>query len=279
MSATPLLPTSKLENWKYSPVKLLPENFNTVQKKTSFEVKTGETDKLLSWHDTGTEFSNTKINITIGENATLHHWYLLDEGAASVHVDRVCVRIERNGRYVMNALTMGSKWSRSDIHVSLVGEGASCELIGLDIAGGNAQVDRHLLVEHLAPHTSSKQVFKGIFDGEATSSFFGKIKVHHGADGTSATQVNRNLLLSANATANTRPQLEIDTDEVACTHGATVGQLDENAIFFLRSRGLSVEAARSLLTEAFARDVFDAFVPGAEHDDLERRVFAWLKRE
>jgi Fe-S cluster assembly protein SufD len=173
-------------------------------------------------------------------------------------------------------VNIGSKWSRCDLFLQLLGEGAQCDLIGLDLGNGSSHIDRHLFIEHLAPRTLSSQLFKGIFDDEGSGSFYGKIKVYKGADGTSAKQVNRNLLLSPSATVNTRPQLEIDTDDVACTHGATVGQLDENAVFFLRSRGLSEDAARTLLTEAFAREIIGAFQVGSQRDDLERRVLAWL---
>lgn len=270
------LPTSKLENWKYSPVQLLTETYREETSSSLFSVDDGAHVQLFTRHDEGLPFKSTALEIVIGQNASLHHWHLFDEGSDAVHVERLKVQVSSNARYTFNSLTLGSRWSRSDLVVSLLGEGAKCDLVGLDLAKGSSHIDRHVLIEHLAAATSSSQLFKGIFDDDASGSFFGKIRVKQGADGTSAKQVNRSLLLSSGAIANTRPQLEIDTDDVACTHGATVGQLDENAIFFLRSRGLSQAEARRLLTEAFAREVLNAFKVSDEQADLERLVRAWL---
>lgn len=273
------LPTSKLENWKYSPVRLLPDDFSEVSTTSEFVTKPREKTQLVTRHEGSASFGSTVLNISVAQDSTLQHWYLFDEGTQATHIDKITVTIARGATYTMNALTIASLWSRCDLHIRLEGEGAECHLIGLDLARGNAHVDRHLFIEHLVPHTKSTQLFKGVFDGDASASFFGLIRVYKGADGTSAHQVDRNLLLSPNATVNSRPQLEIDTDDVSCTHGATVGQLDENAIFFLRSRGLSEEVARALLTEGFTHEILEALSPGKERDEFENKVLKWLGRE
>lgn len=266
------------ESFKYSPVALIPEGQDN-KTIAQYLVKESEHAELVTVLEGAMPFSSSKLEISVGANASLHHWLVLNDAEAVIRLEEIEVLVAKGGRYTLNALTLGSKWSRSDFKVRLLGEGAECHLLGLDLADGEAHVDRHLLIEHEVPKTTSTQLFKGIFDDAASASFYGKIKVHHGADGSSAKQTNRNLLLSPNATANTRPQLEIDTDDVACTHGATVGQLDDNVVFFLRSRGLSERAARALLTEAFAREVLNGFKASSHKDALERRVMAWLKKE
>jgi Fe-S cluster assembly protein SufD len=264
------------ESYKYSPVSLLPEIADHNDSKR-VEVGDGEHQELVSFFE-GAQDLKGGLEITIGKNASLHHWLVFKEEESSVHLEELNVLVDANANYTLNAVTLGSKWSRADIHIRLIGQHAECHLLGLDLASGSAHIDRHLLIEHEVPNTKSTQLFKGIFDQSSTASFYGKIKVLHGADGSSASQTNRNLLLSPGATVNTRPQLEIDTDEVSCTHGATVGQLDEDAVFFLRSRGLSEGEARSLLTEAFAREVLTAFKASAQKDDIEKCVLAWLRR-
>jgi Fe-S cluster assembly protein SufD len=267
------------ESWKYSPVALLPEGIAEPKATKYFAVKDGEHTELVTLHDHAVPFESSRLEISVGENASLHHWLVFSDDEAAIRLEEIDVVVAAHGRYTLNALTVASKWSRCDFRVHLAGEGAACELLGLDLAKGKSHVDRHLLVEHEVGRTTSKQLFKGVFDDESSASFYGKVKVNYGADGSSAKQTNRNLLLSGQATVNTRPQLEIDTDEVACTHGATVGQLDADAVFFLRSRGLSEVDARALLTEAFAREVLNGFKAGSHKDDLERRVLSWLKKE
>lgn len=266
----------RLEAWKYSPVQLLPSPLEAA-KVERIEVRGQQ--KLVTVHEGAGPFAHTALEIDLAEGASLEHVHVMSENADAVHIEEVQVNVARGACYTLNALSIGSKLCRSDVVIRLMGEGAECRLVGLDLGSGSSHCDRHLLIEHQATHTKSSQLFKGIFNGEASASFFGKIKVLAGADKSVAEQVNRNLLLSANAQVNTRPQLEIDTDDVACTHGATVGQLDENALFFLRSRGLSLHDARAMLTGAFAREVLSAFGQGAEEANMEARVQRWLLEE
>lgn len=260
------------ESFKYSPVALLPTEL-TSPHITSHTVKSGESSNLITVIESG-GFHNETLEISLAASASLHHWVIFEAPEDAVYLQQIVVNIGENSNYTLNAVTFASKWSRCDFHIRLNGKNAECHLFGLDLAKGHAHVDRHLLIEHVVGDTKSTQLFKGIFDEHATGSFYGKIKVHHGADGSAASQTNRNLLLSAHANVNTRPQLEIDTDEVQCTHGGTVGQLDDNAIFFMRSRGISEKDARAMLTNAFAQEVLGAF---ADQRDIAKRVSAWLR--
>jgi Fe-S cluster assembly protein SufD len=144
---------------------------------------------------------------------------------------------------------------RNNVHVALNGEGAECALNGLYLAGARQHVDNYTEIDHLKPHGTSFELYKGILSGAAHGVFNGKIVVHKDAQKSDARQVNKNLLLSENAVVNTKPQLEIHADDVKCSHGSTIGQLDDDALFYLRSRGLDLEEARSLLSFAFAADV------------------------
>lgn len=265
------------ESYKYSPVKLL-EDISPVETASHHHVAEGKTDELVTIFERGTQ-ERGRLVIEVAPRAHLHHWFIFCESEDSVHLEDIEVRVGANASYTLNALTIGSKWSRSDFRVRLMGENAGCQLFGLDLASGTHHIDRHLLLEHEVPKTTSVQLFKGVFDDNASASFYGKIKVLHGADGSSASQTNRNLLLSGSATVNTRPQLEIDTDDVSCTHGATVGQLDENAVFFLRARGIAEPEARAMLTQAFASEVLARFKDSVHKQEIERRVIAWLRRE
>ena len=153
---------------------------------------------------------------------------------------------------------LGAALARNEIHTELDGEGSFARLMGLSVLTGQQHVDNQLRVDHRAPHGSSHQVFKGILGGASRAVFNGLIHVHKGAQKTDAKQTNRNLLLSDAALVHSNPQLEIFADDVRCTHGSTVGELDESALFYLRSRGLSERAARELLLRGFANEVLDA---------------------
>ncbi len=143
---------------------------------------------------------------------------------------------------------------RNDINADLDGEGGECTMNGLYMVDGERHVDNHLRVEHIKPHCDSREFFKGILDGHGRGVFSGRIFVHEGAQKTDAKQTNMSLLLSPEAQVDSKPQLEIFADDVRCTHGATIGQVDDDAVFYLRSRGITEEAAKSLLVLAFARE-------------------------
>jgi Fe-S cluster assembly protein SufD len=167
---------------------------------------------------------------------------------------------------------MGAAIARTDIDVHLEGEGAEATLNGLSIGGGKQLIDNHTKIEHTMPHCPSHELYKGIWDDESEGVFNGRIHVHQDAQKTDAKQTNQHLILSRNATINTKPELEIYADDVRCTHGATIGQLSEDALFYLQARGIGVDEARSLLTYAFASDILERIKVEALRDSLEERL-------
>jgi Fe-S cluster assembly protein SufD len=167
---------------------------------------------------------------------------------------------------------------RNDIVAVLDGEGAECTLNGLYFADGDSLVDNHTQIEHARPHCPSHELYKGILAGRARAVFNGKIIVRPGAQKTNAKQTNRALLLSDDAQINTKPQLEIFADDVKCTHGAAIGQLDEEAVFYLRARGLTAAEARDMLIHAFAGEILDRVQPESLRARLEAALFARLPR-
>jgi Fe-S cluster assembly protein SufD len=186
------------------------------------------------------------------------------------------VRQEAGSRFASHSLSLGGRLMRFDIQTLLGGELAHCTLNGLYLARNTQHVDHHTTIDHAMPHTTSSEVYKGIMDGEARGVFHGRIHVRPDAQKINAEQTNRNLLLSDDATINTKPQLEIYADDVRCTHGATVGRLDEDALFYLRTRGIALEDARSLLTFAFASNVTQQLPVARLREHMENFVLDWL---
>lgn len=199
--------------------------------------------------------TNAVTEVVAGEGASVEHYGLQQHGAKGFHLGSVHVAQARDSRFVSHNFTGGGRLVRNDIHTKLTGEGAEAELFGLYFASGRQLVDNHTQIEHAVPRTRSVEHYKGVLDGHGRAVFNGKVVVHPGADGTDARQSNDNLILSPGAEADTKPQLEIYADDVKCSHGATIGQLDEAALFYLASRGLAEHSARGLLTFAFAGDV------------------------
>jgi Fe-S cluster assembly protein SufD len=171
---------------------------------------------------------------------------------------------------------LGGALTRRNIHPVLAGEGGECLINGLFMGSERQHMDNYMKVEHASPHCESRQVYKGILDGRSHGVFHGRIIVHKDAQKTDAKQTNMNLLLSEDAQIDTKPQLEIYADDVKCTHGATVGQIDEEAIFYLRSRGLSEASARALLLYAFAGDMLQRMKSEPVRRHLERLVTQWV---
>ena len=190
-----------------------------------------------------------------GPGAALRHYRVTREGAGVLHLGSQHLRLERDASASSLLLSWGGELVRCDVHALLAGEGGDCVLDGLYVLGGRQHFDTHMRVEHLAPHCDSHELYKGVLDDRAHAVFDGRIYVHRGAQKTDAKQTNRNLLLSDRAVANSNPTLEIFADDVKCTHGSTVGQLEPDALFYLRSRGIDREAARGLLTYAFASEL------------------------
>ncbi len=220
----------------------------------------------------GRSFTNAVSEIELGSSAALTHVKLVDEGFESTHIGTTCCRLSRSSRLVSTLVSFGAKLARNEMHVELDGEGAEAVLNGLFRVGGTQHVDNHTVVDHARPHGSSRQLYKGILDGRARGIFDGKVIVRPGAQKTDAHQKNRNLLLSPDASVDSKPQLEIDNNDVRCTHGSATGRLDADAVFYLRSRGLSEEDARRLLTFAFGSEILREIAAPALRQALEERL-------
>lgn len=201
--------------------------------------------------------TNSLAEFSVGENAHLDHYRVQDENREAFHIANLHVREERHSVFRSTCLTLGGGLTRNHVHTHLVGEGVDSTLNGLYLVEDRQHVDNHTLIEHAQPHCQSHEFYKGILADDSTGVFRGQILVHQAAQKTDAYQANRNLLLSDRAEINTKPQLEIYADDVRCSHGATIGQLDEDAIFYLRSRGIGRAAARQVLTRAFAGEVVE----------------------
>ena len=180
---------------------------------------------------------------------------LQQEGDEGNHIGTLEVQLSRQCNFSANSITLAGSLVRNDVHVVLNGEGSECSLNGLYLVDGKQHVDNHTEIEHCMPRAKSQELYKGILSGSARGVFNGKILVHKDAQKSDARQTNKNLVLSENAVINTKPQLEIHADDVKCSHGSTVGQLDRDALFYLRSRGIDSAEAQSLLCYAFASEV------------------------
>ncbi len=225
---------------------------------------------------TGAYFNCGVTELIAGDGAVIDHCKVQRESRDAFHLATFQLYAGRGSAISSHSVSLGGALVRNDVNALLDGEGIDCILNGLYLAEGRQVVDNHMRVEHAKPHCASHELYKGILDGKARSVFNGLIHVHPGAQKTDAKQSNRNLLLSADAIANSNPRLEIFADDVRCTHGSTVGQLDDDAIFYLRSRGIGEDAARSLLTYAFASDVLARIKVEPVRHDLEEVLFARL---
>jgi len=210
------------------------------------------------------------------EGALLDHAKLQRDGLEAFHLSALHVEAGRDSRVVSRTYSLGAAIARHDVQAVLAGEGSEVTLDGLYMVRGRQLADYHMRVDHAKPHTTSHELFKGVLDGRSRGVFNGRIHVHPQAQKTDAKQSSRNLLLSGEAMVNANPQLEIFADDVKCTHGSTVGQLDEEAVFYLRSRGIGPEAARSLLTYAFAADLVERARVDSLRDGLREFLFAWI---
>jgi Fe-S cluster assembly protein SufD len=206
----------------------------------------------------GVYFTNAVTEIVAGDNSVVDHYRLQRESNNAYHIGSMQVVQQRNSSFSSHSLSLGGALVRNDFNVVLDAEGSECVLNGLHVTKGGQHIDNHTTIDHARPHCSSRELYKGILDDHSTAVFNGKIIVRKDAQKTNARQSNRNLLLSDGALVNTTPQLEIFADDVKCTHGATIGQLDGEALFYLRSRGIDESSARTLLTYAFATEILSA---------------------
>ena len=202
-----------------------------------------------------TYFTNTVSEIVLGENAVVEHVKFQNESTKAFHIGSTYVQQSRSSNYTSHVISMGGSLVRNNVFAVLDGEGAESTLNGLYLGTDNQHIDNHTTIDHAKPHCNSHELYKGILNGKSKGVFNGKIKVRKDAQKTDAKQTNKNLVLSDNASVDTKPQLEIFANDVKCTHGATIGQLDEEAIFYLRSRGVDLKKARDMLIYAFANDV------------------------
>jgi Fe-S cluster assembly protein SufD len=202
-------------------------------------------------------WTNAVIEIALGDGARLEHYKVQRESVAGFHIAMTKTDLGRSSSYNATTINLGAQLSRHTIGVNFAQEGAECRVDGLYIVTTGQHTDTHSLIEHRQPHCTSRQLYKGILDGKSRAVFNGKVFVHEGAGGTDAQQTNRNLLLSNEARVDTKPQLEIFADDVKCAHGATVGQLEEEELFYLISRGLHRDLAQNLLTYGFAEEVIE----------------------
>lgn len=226
----------------------------------------------------GVYLASPVTEVVAAPGAVLDHYKVQKDSRRAFHLAAFQVYQERAANVSSHSISIGGAITRNDLGAVLAGEGGECTLNGLYLGTGDQVVDNHMRVDHDAPHCSSHELYKGVLDGKARAIFSGLIHVHPGAQKTDAKQTNRNLLLSESALAASNPQLEIFADDVRCTHGSTVGQLDEDAIFYLRSRGIGAEAAKSLLTYAFASDIVQRIAVEPVRHDLEEILFARLPR-
>jgi len=244
-------------------------------------IVTGEGSRLSlveTYAGSGAYFNCPVTEMAVGPNSVVDHYKVQRESRDAFHMATFQLQGDRDSVPSSHSIALGGALVRNDVNAVLEGEGIDCVLNGLYLLDGNQFVDNHMRVEHAKPHCASHELYKGVLDGKSRSIFNGLIHVHKGAQKTDAKQSNRNLLLSRDAVANSNPQLEIYADDVKCTHGSTVGQLDDDAIFYLRSRGIGKEAARSLLTYAFASDIVERIKVEPVRRDLEEFLFARLPK-
>ena len=224
-------------------------------------------------------FTNAVTEIFAGENAVVDHYKVQQESLEAFHVASMHLHAARSSNVSSHSFSLGGKLVRNDVFASLDGEGAECTLNGLYLADGERLVDNHTSIDHAKAHCPSHEIYKGILGGKARAVFNGKIVVRQDAQKTDAKQTNRALLLSDDASINTKPQLEIFADDVKCTHGAAIGQLDEDAIFYLRARGMTYFEARDMLIHAFAGDILNRVKVDALRVALEGELFAQLAKD
>jgi Fe-S cluster assembly protein SufD len=221
----------------------------------------------------GKYFTNAVTEIFAGPGAVVDHYKVGCESVEAYHIGTVQIRQDRSSSVISRNVSLGGALVRNDINVMLAGEGASLTLDGLFVVSGSQHVDNHTLIDHLAPHCESHELYKGILDDNARGVFDGRIIVRPGAQKTISRQENRNLLLSETAIVDSKPTLEIHNDDVKCNHGSTIGQLEEEPLFYLRSRGIGEEDARNLLVYAFASQIVDRMKVETVSKHIRRVLF------
>jgi len=220
----------------------------------------------------GAYFTNAVTEIVAGSGSVVDHYKVQLESPAAYHVGVMFASLGRSANFSATSISLGGALVRNEVSATLA-EGTDATLNGLYLVNGSQHVDNHTSIDHAQPHGTSHELYKGILDGKASAVFNGRIMVRKDAQKTDSKQTNKNLVLSDEAVINTKPELQIFADDVRCTHGATIGQLDAESMFYLQSRGIGKHDARSLLTYAFAQDIIDRVKVQSLKDSLERILF------
>jgi Fe-S cluster assembly protein SufD len=221
---------------------------------------------------TGAYFTNAVTEIVAGDSSVVDHYKVQQEAPDAFHIATMQANLGRSANFSSLSISLGGALVRNDVNATL-SEGTDATLNGLYIVNGRQHIDNHTQIDHAKPHGTSHELYKGILDGRAAAVFNGRIIVRKDAQKTDSKQTNKNLVLSDEAVIDTKPELQIFADDVRCTHGATIGQLDAEALFYLQSRGIGKSQARSLLTYAFAQDIIDRVKVPALKDRLEAVLY------
>jgi len=227
----------------------------------------------------GLYFTNAADELVIGDGAVVEHCKFQDESTAAYHIAAIHAHLGRGCNFIAHSIATGAKLARNNIRTTLADEGVECVLNGLYLTRDEQVADHHMIVDHAKPHCNSHEYYNGILDGRSKGVFHGRILVRPDAQKTDAKQTNKNLLLSDDATIDTKPQLEIYADDVKCTHGATVGQLNEDSIFYLRARGIGLEMARRMVIHAFAGEIIARIRHAATRGEMDAIVWDHLERK
>ena len=232
-------------------------------------------ESFVSYND-ASYFTNAVVEVVVKEGARLEHSRLQQESGRAYHIATTAVELGRGSSYNSTAINLGAKLARHDISVVMDHEGAECWVDGLYVVGEDQHTDTHSVIDHRQPYCNSHQLYKGILDGNGRAVFNGKVFVREGAQKTDALQTNKNLLLSPQARVDTKPQLEIYADDVKCAHGAAVGQLDQDQLFYLKTRGINPGLGKSLLTYGFAEEVIEKIGIESIRMELDKAVLKQL---
>ena len=236
-------------------------------------------ESYASPQDDSVYLTNAIIDLSLAEGARLQHYKIQRESMGAFHVATTRAELGPKSSYNTTTINFGAALSRHDIHVQMDHEGAECSVDGLYMVDGSQHTDTHSVIDHKQPHCTSHQLYKGILDGKSRAVFNGKVFVRHGAQQTDARQTNKNLLLSTDARVDTKPQLEIFADDVKCTHGAAVGQIGEDEMFYLQSRGINPALARNILTYGFAEEVIERIKIESIRRELDAAVLNRLRSD
>lgn len=226
-----------------------------------------------SYVGSGSYFTNAVTEIVAADGAVVDHYRFERESLSAYHVGNVYVRQERSSSVTSHSIAVGGALARSETHVALTGEGATITLDGLFAGTGSQHLDNQTVIDHVSPHCESIELYKGVLDQSARGVFDGRIIVRPGAEKTVSRQENRNLLLSETAIVDSKPTLEIHNDDVKCNHGSTIGQIQAEPLFYLRSRGIGEEEARNLLIHAFASEIVDRMKVEPVREHIRRALF------